>query len=114
MVCVCVGVLLQRVWADATAATQATAATAALYAEPLRPAAASTGGACCRPAPQASNKELVGAYTRLYQLLLASGYSSWEDYVLDQLLLGRENPFARAVAQVGPRQRWGLGLGFGV
>lgn len=41
----------------------------------------------------------MGAYTKFYQLLLTSGYDSWQDYVLDQLLLGRDNPFARAVAQ---------------
>lgn len=41
----------------------------------------------------------MGAYSRLYQLLLASGYESWQDYLLDQLLLGRDNPLARAVAQ---------------
>jgi hypothetical protein len=34
---------------------------------------------------QASNKEIVGAYTRLYQLLLVAGYDNWQDYVLDQV-----------------------------
>ncbi|GAX82202.1 hypothetical protein CEUSTIGMA_g9630.t1 [Chlamydomonas eustigma] len=50
---------------------------------------------------QASNKEVVSAYTKFYSLLLQSGFNSWEEYLLDQILLGRENAFARAVAQGG-------------
>jgi hypothetical protein len=34
---------------------------------------------------QASNKDIVAAYTRLYQLLVTAGYESWQDYVLDQV-----------------------------
>eukprot|EP00879_Flechtneria_rotunda_P022214 GHRR01023438.1.p1 GENE.GHRR01023438.1~~GHRR01023438.1.p1 ORF type:complete len:493 (+),score=139.30 GHRR01023438.1:778-2256(+) len=47
---------------------------------------------------QASNKDIVAAYGKFYQLLLLSGYDDWQDYVLDQILLGRDNHFARAVA----------------
>jgi hypothetical protein len=36
---------------------------------------------------QASNKEVVAAYTKFYSLLLQSGFSSWEDYLLDQVRL---------------------------
>ncbi len=36
-------------------------------------------------APQASNKEVLSAYSRFYSLLLTSGYDSWQDYVLDQV-----------------------------
>jgi hypothetical protein len=38
---------------------------------------------------QASNKDIIGAYTKFYSLLLLSGYECWRDYVLDQVLLGR-------------------------
>jgi hypothetical protein len=38
---------------------------------------------------QASNKDIVAAYTKFYGLLLLSGYGCWREYVLDQLLLGR-------------------------
>lgn len=48
---------------------------------------------------QASNKEVLGAYAKFYNLLLTAGYDTWQDYVLDQILLGRDNAFARAVAQ---------------
>ncbi|GIL72705.1 hypothetical protein Vretimale_4412 [Volvox reticuliferus] len=48
---------------------------------------------------QASNKEILSAYARFYNLLLASGHDSWQDYILDQVLLGRDNAFARAAAQ---------------
>ncbi|GLC51367.1 hypothetical protein PLESTB_000494700 [Pleodorina starrii] len=48
---------------------------------------------------QASNKEVLAAYGRFYNLLLTAGYDSWQDYVLDQILLGRDNAFARAAAQ---------------
>lgn len=50
---------------------------------------------------QATNKEIVAAYGKFYSVLLAAGYESWQDYVLDQVLLGRDNAFARAVAQGG-------------
>ncbi|GFR41274.1 hypothetical protein Agub_g1949, partial [Astrephomene gubernaculifera] len=48
---------------------------------------------------QASSKEVLTAYGRLFSLLLAAGYDSWADYLLDQILLGRDNSFARAAAQ---------------
>ncbi|KXZ56697.1 hypothetical protein GPECTOR_1g628 [Gonium pectorale] len=48
---------------------------------------------------QASSKEILAAYSRFYSLLLTAGYDSWQDYVLDQILLGRDNAFARAAAQ---------------
>jgi hypothetical protein len=35
----------------------------------------------------------------LYQKLAVAGYGDFEEYVLDMLLLGRDNAFARAVAQ---------------
>lgn len=49
---------------------------------------------------QASNKDIIASYSRFFQALLATGYDTWQDYVLDQILLGRDNAFARAVAQV--------------
>jgi predicted AAA+ superfamily ATPase len=36
---------------------------------------------------------------RLYSAMLASGTSTWPDYLADQILLGRDNPLARAAAQ---------------
>ncbi|KAF6251040.1 hypothetical protein COO60DRAFT_1275392 [Scenedesmus sp. NREL 46B-D3] len=48
---------------------------------------------------QASNKDIVGAYAKFYNLLLLSGYECFSEYVVDQILLGRDNNFARAVAQ---------------
>ncbi|MEW5310001.1 MAG: hypothetical protein WDW38_001837 [Sanguina aurantia] len=48
---------------------------------------------------QGSNKEVFAAYSKFYGLLLSAGYDSWEDYLLEQLLLGRDNSFARAAAQ---------------
>ena len=52
---------------------------------------------------QAKNSEIVGAYSRFFQLLMAAGHDSWQDYVLDQILMGRDNSFARAAAQGGAR-----------
>ncbi|WIA40947.1 hypothetical protein OEZ86_004601 [Tetradesmus obliquus] len=48
---------------------------------------------------QASNKDIIAAYAKFYGLLLLSGYECFSDYVVDQILLGRDNSFARAVAQ---------------
>lgn len=48
---------------------------------------------------QASNKDILAAYGKFYNLLMLSGYEDFQDYILDQILLGRDNPFARAVAQ---------------
>mmetsp|Transcript_4838 Transcript_4838/g.10389 ORF Transcript_4838/g.10389 Transcript_4838/m.10389 type:complete len:497 (+) Transcript_4838:49-1539(+) len=48
---------------------------------------------------QAANKDVLAAFGKFYNLLLTAGYDSWEDYLLDQILLGRDNAFARAVAQ---------------
>lgn len=48
---------------------------------------------------QGSNKDIVAAYGKFYNLLMLSGYDDFQDYILDQILLGRDNPFARAVAQ---------------
>ncbi|KAG2499306.1 hypothetical protein HYH03_002884 [Edaphochlamys debaryana] len=48
---------------------------------------------------QAAGKEVLAAYGRFYSLLLTAGYDSWQDYLLDQILLGRDNAFARAAAQ---------------
>eukprot|EP00878_Enallax_costatus_P017062 GHUV01017914.1.p1 GENE.GHUV01017914.1~~GHUV01017914.1.p1 ORF type:complete len:556 (+),score=170.71 GHUV01017914.1:1048-2715(+) len=48
---------------------------------------------------QASNKDILTAYGKFYNLLMLSGYDDFQDYILDQILLGRDNPFARAVAQ---------------
>jgi hypothetical protein len=38
---------------------------------------------------QASNKDIIAAYAKFYQLLILSGYDCWSDYLLDQILLGR-------------------------
>jgi hypothetical protein len=38
---------------------------------------------------QASNKDIIGAYAKFYNLLLLSGYECFSDYVVDQILLGR-------------------------
>ncbi|GBF92461.1 hypothetical protein Rsub_04565 [Raphidocelis subcapitata] len=54
---------------------------------------------------QAKASEVVGASAKLYQLLMAAGHDSWQDYVLDQVLFGRENAFARAAAQGGADAR---------
>lgn len=60
----------------------------------LQPTNSSATAICCCPSPccrccalvaQASNKDIVAAYTRLYQLLVTAGYESWQDYVLDQV-----------------------------
>jgi len=48
---------------------------------------------------QATNKDIIAAYSKFYGLLLQAGYDSWMDYVLDQMLYGRDSAFARAVAQ---------------
>ncbi|KAG2443031.1 hypothetical protein HYH02_009446 [Chlamydomonas schloesseri] len=48
---------------------------------------------------QATGKEVLSAYSRFYSLLLTAGYDTFQDYILDQILLGRDNAFARAVAQ---------------
>jgi len=50
---------------------------------------------------QASNKDIMTAYSKFYGLLLQAGYESWPDYLLDQALLGRDSSLARAVAQGG-------------
>lgn len=34
---------------------------------------------------QAKNSEIVGAYAKLYQLLMAAGHDTWQDYLLDQV-----------------------------
>jgi hypothetical protein len=34
---------------------------------------------------QAKASEVVGAYAKLYQLLMAAGHDSWQDYLLDQV-----------------------------
>ena len=36
---------------------------------------------------QATNKDIIAAYSKFYGLLLQAGYNSWSDYVLDQLLV---------------------------
>jgi predicted AAA+ superfamily ATPase len=48
---------------------------------------------------QATNKDVLAAFGKFYSLLLQAGYGDFETYLLDQLLLGRENPFARACAE---------------
>lgn len=48
---------------------------------------------------QASNKDVLAAYSKFYGTLLAAGYDSWQDYLLDQLLMARDNPLARSIAQ---------------
>lgn len=48
---------------------------------------------------QALNRDILAAYGKFYNLLLTSGYESWQDYVLDQIFFGRDNPYARGVAQ---------------
>jgi hypothetical protein len=82
---------------------------------------------------QASNKDILAAYGKLYNLIMQAGYSSWQEYLIDQvrgnaavspiththththarisfiplhlafalpqILLGRDNAFARSAAQ---------------
>jgi predicted AAA+ superfamily ATPase len=48
---------------------------------------------------QAKNSEIAAALARLYGAMLASGTASWPDYLVDQVLAGRDNPLARAAAQ---------------
>eukprot|EP00798_Chlamydomonas_sp_ICE-L_P007960 gene7960-1176_t len=51
---------------------------------------------------QAPAKDVLGAYARFFSLLQTVGNDAgWEDYVLDQILMARDNSFARAVAQTG-------------
>ena len=44
-------------------------------------------------------QDVLAAYSKFYGLLLQAGFATWEEYLMDQLLLGRDNAFARAVAQ---------------
>ena len=44
---------------------------------------------------QAANKEVLAAYSKFYNLMLQAGFNSWEEYLMDQILLGRDNAFAR-------------------
>lgn len=48
---------------------------------------------------QASNKDVAAAYGKFFQILVTAGYQDWQSYVLDQILLGRDNNFARLAAQ---------------
>ncbi|KAG1659329.1 hypothetical protein FOA52_010377 [Chlamydomonas sp. UWO 241] len=48
---------------------------------------------------QASNKDVLAAYAKLYNLLQQAGMDSWEEYLMEQILTARDNAFARAVAQ---------------
>ncbi|KAJ9510215.1 hypothetical protein QJQ45_015694 [Haematococcus lacustris] len=72
---------------------------------------------------QAPSKDVIGSFTKFYSMLVTAGYESWQDYLLDQvacaaasvmrpalllpllmaadgqLLMGRDNSVARAVAQ---------------
>jgi hypothetical protein len=44
------------------------------------------------PNQQAKNSEIVGAYAKLYQLLMTAGHDTWQDYMLDQVgTWGAEN-----------------------
>ena len=48
---------------------------------------------------QATNKDVLALYGKFYSLLVQAGFSEFEAYLVDQILLGRENPFARACAE---------------
>jgi hypothetical protein len=37
---------------------------------------------CC---PQASNKDVIAAFSKFWGLLLSAGYDSWQEYLLDQV-----------------------------
>ena len=60
---------------------------------------------------QASNKEVLGAYAKFYNLLLTAGYDTWQDYVLDQVR-GPPRPYgAYAGLGLGGTGMHGLGHG---
>eukprot|EP00967_Tisochrysis_lutea_P143242 scaffold265756_cov19-Tisochrysis_lutea.AAC.1 len=40
----------------------------------------------------ATNKDIIAAYSKFYGLLLQAGYDSWMDYVLDQMLPVKGEP----------------------
>jgi predicted AAA+ superfamily ATPase len=48
---------------------------------------------------QAKNSEIAREMARLYSAMLATSTPSWPDYLVDQVLAGRDNPLARAAAQ---------------
>eukprot|EP00884_Botryococcus_braunii_P012392 jgi/Botrbrau1/21153/Bobra.0061s0047.1 len=49
-------------------------------------------------AVRAPPERLLDAYGSFYSQLIATGNSSWQEYVVDQIFWGRDNPFARSVA----------------
>ncbi|KAJ7561513.1 hypothetical protein O6H91_03G031100 [Diphasiastrum complanatum] len=51
--------------------------------------------------------KLLDSYGEFFRLMAVGGYSSWEDYILDGILIGEANPFAEAAASLGyPLNPW--------
>lgn len=54
--------------------------------------------------------KLLDAYGEFYKLMAAGQFLSWEDLILEGILIGEENPFAEALANVGnPKSQWSRG-----
>lgn len=51
-----------------------------------------------------SSLKLLEHYGELYKSLAAEGRSSWQDYVLDQIVRGGDSPFAKSAAKGKPTQ----------
>eukprot|EP00850_Spirogloea_muscicola_P020440 SM000216S06566 [mRNA] locus=s216:130139:134427:+ [translate_table: standard] len=45
--------------------------------------------------------KILEAYGEFFHQMAQNGHSSWEDYVLDRILAGQDNPFATAAAAAG-------------
>lgn len=45
--------------------------------------------------------QLLEAYGEFYSSLLAGGFGSWQEYLLDQILAGANNPWAKGLAKGG-------------
>eukprot|EP00250_Pteridium_aquilinum_P011059 c19812_g1_i1 orf=893-2512(-) len=54
--------------------------------------------------------KLLDAYGEFYKLMAAGHFLSWEELILEGILVGEGNPFAEALANVGnPRSQWSNG-----
>ncbi|KAL3686805.1 hypothetical protein R1sor_013114 [Riccia sorocarpa] len=55
--------------------------------------------------------KILESYGEFFKLMAVGRYPSWEDYVLEGILAGENNPFVEAAANVGnPRSAWSGGV----
>ncbi|KAL2628717.1 hypothetical protein R1flu_013403 [Riccia fluitans] len=55
--------------------------------------------------------KILESYGEFFKLMAVGRYPSWEDYVLEGILAGENNPFVEAAANVGnPRSSWSGGV----